>query len=444
MPRISVELPISKSIAIREMAITVLEYSEIRDNSSANPSQNEGITHIHTGTGIESSEQLFLQKFPADWIADQPRDCRVMHSACLQWLQRTEAELVLDFIDAGTPFRFFTAIACLSPFPTRLSGNSSLVQRPIAPLVEVLRTCGAKISYLDTEGFPPLIVQGPLSQIPDTLTIDSSLSSQFASALALLFHRISPSTELHWEGPPTSRSYYQLTLTLLQRKSQSSSSQAADAQSSTTHPTPPASIPTAPNIIPRDWSASAFFYAWVANQENLEVFFPDLRQEGLQGDEAMPQLFSSLGVSTYFQDGGTLIKKSTIPNGVLTLNFSNHLDAVPAVVVALLLQERSATVVGIRNLQWKESNRLEALQQICQEIGARLIPVDVAEDRWVLNCQHVRWPDSLSLTTRHDHRLAMAFSILSTKIPHLTLDDTACVEKSFPSFWQQFNFHQKP
>jgi 3-phosphoshikimate 1-carboxyvinyltransferase len=249
---------------------------------------------------------------------------------------------------------------------------------------------------------------------------------------------------LHWEGPPTSRSYYQLTQTLLQRKSQSSSSLAADAQSSTTHPTPPASIPTAPNIIPRDWSASAFFYAWVANQENLEVFFPDLRQDGLQGDEAMPQLFSGLGVSTYFQDGGTLIKKSTIPIGVLTLNFSNHLDAVPAVVVALLLQERSATVVGIRNLQWKESNRLEALQQICQEIGASLIPVDVSEDRWVLNCQHVRWPDSLSLTTRHDHRLAMAFSILSTKIPHLTLDDTACVEKSFPSFWQQFNFHQKP
>ena len=400
MQTVRVTLPISKSIAIREMAMAALQYS-----------QNIG---------------AFLELFPESQVRDQPRDCRVMHRACCSWIQHnpsTQKELQLDFVDAGTPFRFFTAIACVSDFPIILSGNHSLQQRPIHPLVSVLRDCGASITYLDKEGFAPIRVQGPLTNIPPTLVIDSRLSSQFASALSILLYYQSPETLLQWDGPATSRTYYTLTQKLLTRGLSNNSS---------SHD--------------RDWSSAAFFYAKVSVSPGLRIVFPDLQFNGLQGDEALADLFVPLGVKTQRLDQTDSqqpeICIESMPmvdsqNTVLFFDLSNNLDLAPAILVTLLLRGQSARIDGIENLQWKESNRLLALQELCHAVGASLYRMSENSTDWYLDSSKVIWPDQLSLTTHHDHRLAMSYALLSIKIPTLHLDDTLCVEKSFPNYWEQ-------
>ncbi len=422
MQTVRVTLPISKSIAIREMAMAALQYS-----------QNIG---------------AFLELFPESQVRDQPRDCRVMHRACCSWIQHTPSTqevLHLDFVDAGTPFRFFTAIACVSDFPIVLSGNSSLQQRPILPLVSVLRDCGASITYLDKEGFAPIRVQGPLTNIPPTLVIDSRLSSQFASALSVLLHFQSPETLLHWDGPETSLTYYTLTKKLLARGL--SHGFENDKNIATDSPNSNLTLSNSHHSShDRDWSSAAFFYAKVSVTPGLRIVFPDLHFNGLQGDEALADLFVPLGVKPQLlaQTDSQLpeISIESIPmvdsrNTVLFFDLSNNLDLAPAIIVTLLLRGQSARIDGIENLQWKESNRLLALQELCRAVGASLYQMTENATDWYLDSSEVVWPVQLSLKTQHDHRLAMAYALLSTKIPTLHLDDTGCVEKSFPNYWEQ-------
>jgi 3-phosphoshikimate 1-carboxyvinyltransferase len=44
----------------------------------------------------------------------------------------------------------------------------------------------------------------------------------------------------------------------------------------------------------------------------------------------------------------------------------------------------------------------------------------------------------MHVETRHDHRIAMAFSTLKPWIQELTFSDSDCVEKSFPNYWEQW------
>ena len=101
--------------------------------------------------------------------------------------------LTLNLSNAGTAFRFLTAYCAQLPgCEVVLDGCERMRHRPIEPLVEALRTLGAKIDYLGQEGFPPLRISGTtlntIHQTPNTKhqTLNTSISSQFASALELI------------------------------------------------------------------------------------------------------------------------------------------------------------------------------------------------------------------------------------------------------------------
>ena len=61
---------------------------------------------------------------------------------------------------AGTAMRFLTAYYAQMPGVWQLSGSERMHQRPIAILVDALRSLGADITYLQKEGYPPLRIVG--------------------------------------------------------------------------------------------------------------------------------------------------------------------------------------------------------------------------------------------------------------------------------------------
>jgi len=60
----------------------------------------------------------------------------------------------------GTMLRFLTASLTAIPGVWHLDGSDRLRQRPLGPLVEALRSLGARIEYLETDGFAPLRISG--------------------------------------------------------------------------------------------------------------------------------------------------------------------------------------------------------------------------------------------------------------------------------------------
>ena len=66
----------------------------------------------------------------------------------------------LDCGPAGTTCRFLTAYLCVQPGTQLLTGSARMLERPVGPLVDALRSLGADIEYVGREGYPPLRVVG--------------------------------------------------------------------------------------------------------------------------------------------------------------------------------------------------------------------------------------------------------------------------------------------
>ena len=137
-------------------------------------------------------------------------DTTVMLSA----LQSTDE--LINVADAGTAMRFLTAyFACQDGRTVTIDGTERMRLRPIGPLVDALRNCGAEIEYLAEEGFPPLLIHGKELQGGD-ISIDATISSQFISALLMIAPKMTNGLRLTLIGEVASLPYIDLTLSMMQ------------------------------------------------------------------------------------------------------------------------------------------------------------------------------------------------------------------------------------
>ena len=88
----------------------------------------------------------------------------------------------IDAKNSGTTIRIAAAIASLSGGKTVLSGDESLIQRPMQPLLDALEAIGAKCS--STDGKPPISVMGIAKG--GEIAIPGNISSQFITALMII------------------------------------------------------------------------------------------------------------------------------------------------------------------------------------------------------------------------------------------------------------------
>ena len=66
------------------------------------------------------------------------------------------------------------------------------------------------------------------------------------------------------------------------------------------------------------------------------------------------------------------------------------------------------------------------------------ISSNVTEDTFSMHTQDLSNITAHELTTYHDHRMAMAFSLLGSQTGLLTIDDERVVDKTYPNYWQDY------
>lgn len=94
-------------------------------------------------------------------IEDDNDDVFVLSRALKQCTMYNEQLGVgFDLHHSGTALRFMTAYCAVSEGSFLLTGSKRLCERPIKPLVDVLCEMGARIEYIEKEGFAPLKVEG--------------------------------------------------------------------------------------------------------------------------------------------------------------------------------------------------------------------------------------------------------------------------------------------
>ena len=86
--------------------------------------------------------------------------------------------------NAGTAMRPLCAALAVSQGVFKLTGEPRMMERPIGPLTEALRSMGLNIEYLNNDGFPPLSIRGGTPKTHE-VSVSGSTSSQFITALLM-------------------------------------------------------------------------------------------------------------------------------------------------------------------------------------------------------------------------------------------------------------------
>ena len=258
---------------------------------------------------------------------DIPDDVRLMHDA-LEAIGNGAQRL--DLQNCGTAMRFLTAYcAQLAGKTIVLDGSERMRQRPIGPLVEALRLCGAEIAYLGEEGFPPMRISGQTLVQPEKLQVDGQVSTQFISALLLIGLEV----ETKHDSP-----YVAMTGEMLARWEQGER-----------------------NIEERDWSAAAFWYEYVALHGG-ELFLEGLHETDLQGDKTVAEIFEDFGVETRYEEDGVAIRRREEASLMsYSMSFRDCPDLYPAVAMTCEQFGIELHATDTDTLRLKESDRLRAI-----------------------------------------------------------------------------------
>lgn len=332
-----------------------------------------------------------------------------------------------DIKAAGTAMRFLTAFLSKVVGEWTITGTERTKNRPIKLLVDALNSLGARVEYMEKEGFPPLRIYGSALQGGE-ITLAGGISSQYISALLMVAPLMERGLTLHLEGNVISRPYINLTLRLMEQFGVK-----ADWREQTIRISPQDYRPV-PFTVESDWSAASYWYQLVAlSPAGSEVELLGLFKNSLQGDAAVAKLFAQLGVSSSFTSKGVTLRRSGSLCRKLNYHFVDEPDLAQTFAVTCTLLHIPFRFTGLQSLKIKETDRLAALQAESRKLGYLLTETNGSILEWDGGrCE----PEPLPLiNTYDDHRMAMAFAPAALLHP-LCIADPGVVSKSYPTFWE--------
>lgn len=336
----------------------------------------------------------------------------------------SSSDKTIDVEDAGTTMRFLTAFFAVTNQNKVLTGTARMKERPIALLVDGLRKLGSEINYLGIEGFPPHEIVNFSGQKTNQLAMRGDVSSQYISALMMVAPLLPQGLHLQLQGKIGSRPYIEMTAAIMKHFG-------ADCEfKNDTIVVGHQKYTPAEYTIESDWSAASYWFAFAALSENADILLPRLFDKSLQGDSVIAELMKPLGVTAQKQGDLLKLTKSTTAKEI-SWDFTHCPDLAQTVAVVCAVKGIKGNFTGLESLRIKETDRIAALQNELGKIGGSLIEHDL--EHWTLvPSDHI--PSSASFATYKDHRMAMAFAPLCTRM-EVDIQNPDVVRKSYPNFW---------
>lgn len=325
----------------------------------------------------------------------------------------------VDCGESGSTLRFLLPLALDGRGLVRFQGAPGLMARPLDPYRYLFIDKGC-IFHQDALG---ILVEGTLS--PGEYNLPGDVSSQFVTGLLYALPRLSGDSAIRLTTPLESRGYVEMTLEGLQR---------ADVQAAFTDDRTidvPGWQRFAPThySIPGDWSHAAFFL--VAGTLGGGVELSGLSEDSTQGDRAILDLLRRMGGELAFRDDRLVAEHSALHG--ITIDVRETPDLVPALCVAACAAEGITRIHGAARLRLKESDRLHALASELRKLG-----VVLREEPEALEIDGGKPLRHANVDSHHDHRIAMALSILAPLCQGgLTLNGAEAVQKSAPRFFEE-------
>lgn len=333
--------------------------------------------------------------------------------------------------NAGTAARFLSAFLTLGHGEYVIDGDARMRERPIGDLVTAITSLGANIHPLSSH-LDPARVCPPLRIVADGLPggktrLPGNTSSQFLSALLMVAPYARSSIDIEISTELSSRPYVDMTIAVM--KDFGVEVERRGFSQFILHPTRYSSIPR--YVIESDVSsASSFFAAPAVCSGTVKV--ENITRSSRQGDIAFLDVLQRMGCFVHESGNSIVVSSPPLFRGV-EVDMRDIPDTAITLAAIAPFAISPTCIFGIASARFKETDRIHA---VCTELSRLGVHVEERTDGMVIHpCQSFR-PSVVQ--TYHDHRMAMAFSLIGLRVPGIEIEDPSCVSKTFPGFFEMF------
>lgn len=403
------KLPASKSYSIRAFLVAACGgRSEIINPSDCDDSRVALEAARHLGTTVK-------QQAPDRVLLQSP-------------LARRKAGMI-NVGESGTVLRFLLPLLSLSTGKVTVTGKGTLVGRPNRHLTSVLRRHGVDIHGTGPNESVPIAIKGGKFS-GGKITIAGTVSSQFISALLIACPQLREDTDIVITGRKlVSLDYIAMTCQVLKQ-----SGIKIEKISDRLYRIAGGQHFSGLKIfrVPSDYGLAAFLLAAGILTDSSLILRGYFEKKLPQADARIMDFLRQMGARYKETSRSLSVSGPQVLVGG-TFSLKDCPDLVPIMSVLALFASGKTQLCNIKHARVKESNRITDLRQELEKIGARITET---ADTLTIIPQKV-YKGAVELDPRHDHRLAMAFSVLGLKIG-AAVKDIECVSKSYPGFVNDF------
>lgn len=416
-------------------------------------------------------------------------------------------EASINVRSAGTAARFLTVALAFAGGNYYLDASEQMRKRPMEPILKILEKLNVKFRFNNEEYHFPFELSSQFTEDEEQkdkiqkdkvqndkiqkdkiqkmeaeedrcrndvaqeenemseITIDTNLSSQFASALLMAACLLPTGLKIHLTGSRTAGSYIKMTLAMMKqfgiRVEQSENCYVIAHQEGwglTEYEVEP------------DVSAACYFYAMVPLLKT-SVIVKGVQEKSLQGDIQFLNVLEQMGCQKEKTPKGIrLTMKEPEMHGV-DISMKDFSDQTMTLAALAPFADRVTRIHNIGHIRFQESDRIRAILTELQRMGVRCeeapeidgiqifpwgkVPEDhiVAEGESTIECESTTENESaaesksaaeresiiergnITIETYDDHRMAMAFTLPGLKTGNIVIKNPGCCRKTFENYF---------
>ena len=330
-----------------------------------------------------------------------------------------KAELFIG--NAGTAARFLSAFLTLGNGEYVLDGEPRMRERPIGDLIDALHKLGVEVEA--TNNCPPveIFAKGLLG---GKTKIAGNISSQFLSALLMVAPYAQSPVEIELTTELNSKPYVDMTIAIMQDFGVE-----IERHEYSQFTIQPASyFPLSAYPVESDASAASYFFAAPAICGGT-VCVENISRKSLQGDINFLDALSQMGCTVTETDDGLQVTGTTELRGI-DVDMRDIPDTAQTLAAVAPFAASPTRIRGIASARLKETDRIHAT---CTELTRLGVRVEEHADGMTIHPVEKMRPAIIQ--TYNDHRMAMAFSLIGLRFDGVTVENPACVSKTFPGYF---------
>ena len=356
----------------------------------------------------------------------------IIYGNGLKSLKKPNHEIYLG--NSGTSARLLTGLLSSQKFNTVLTGDKSLSSRPMSRIINPLKLMGANFDN-DTGKLPLKIIGTSLKNINVEIEIPSAQIKSGLILAALNTNGITNIIEKNITRDHTENmlSSFGANITL--------SKQGKETHIKIIGKKELKSV----NIdVPSDLSSCAFFIVAALINDNSKILMKNINinptRDGIL--IALKKMGANIDIKNKRSMSGEIVAdieaySSTLSGCELDADMAKlMIDEYPILSVAAAHANSPSIFKGLGELKVKESDRLELIRLNLSKCGCDCKIVN--EDLYINPSQKYNILDNV-IKTDFDHRIAMAFAVMGSKIGNLQINQSESIKTSFPNFFNLFN-----